>query len=89
MSSAARMQPENQQPITSRPPSPWVTILIMLLVYIITAVATFASVKTTTDEHTQQIRELQQNSVSRREMDDVKDWLKRIDGKLDKALERK
>lgn len=87
MSSAARMQPENQFP--SRNPNGWVTVVIMVLAYLVTVVFTFAAVKTTTDEHTQQIRELRENTVTRREMDDVKNWLQRIDGKLDKALEKK
>jgi ABC-type phosphate/phosphonate transport system substrate-binding protein len=89
MNIGARMQPESPEKAKTRDLSPWVVAAITIIVYVVTVAGTFASVKTTVEEQQQQIKELRHNSVSRQEMDDVKEWLKRIDGKLDKALEKR
>lgn len=82
MNSAERMQPEP----SAKELSGWGNILLLVLVNVVIVAGLFASVRTTTEEHTQQIRDLQQNSVTRREMDDFKGQLRRIEDKLDQVL---
>jgi flagellar biosynthesis/type III secretory pathway M-ring protein FliF/YscJ len=88
MITAARQQKsDDSQP--RRDISPWVLVAITVIVYIVTVAGLFASVRDRTESNSQQIHDLQQNTVTRREMDDVKKWLEKIDGKLDRALEKK
>lgn len=91
---AARMQPQQTQ---RRDVPTWVLIFITAIIAIGTSYATLqvttATTASKTEEHTQQIRELQQNTVTRREMDqlrsDIKDMRLEMNQKFDKLLERK
>lgn len=94
MNTAERMQPDNSP---KRDLSGWTLVAITIVIafgtsYITQQVAA-ASTASKTDQHTQEIHELQQNTVSRREFDqlrsDFKDMRDEMNRKLDKLLERK
>lgn len=94
MNTAARMQPEDSP---KRDLSGWalvaITVVIAAATAFVTAQVGAASTATKTEQHTQEIHDLQNNTVSRREFDqlrgDFKDMRDEMNRKLDKLLERK
>lgn len=94
MSTAARMQPD-QTPKGTLPT--WALIALTAIIAFSTSYVTLqvsaASTSTKTDQHTSEIHDLQQNSVSRREFDqlrsDFRDMRAEMNEKLNKLLERK
>lgn len=96
MLTGSRMQPDSTQS-PKREISAWALVALTAIIAFGTSYITqqmaAASTATKTDQHTAEIHDLQQNTVSRREFDqlrsDFKDMRNEMNQKLDKLLERK
>lgn len=64
----------------------WSHIVITLVVWIMTIGMVYAGLRDHTEENTRRIKGLEDKFVDRREYDDLKSRMTRIEDKLDRAL---
>ena len=67
----------------------WSHVVITLVVWVLTIGMVYAGLRDKTDENARRIQAIEEKSVDRREYDDLKARMSRIEEKLDAALRKK
>jgi hypothetical protein len=67
--------------------APWAGAVAAIFLGLVQLVNGYGSKSATTDTNTARIERLEQDKADKREMDDVKNWLRGMNDKIDRVLE--